>query len=84
MVSDNCYPWEGSVSECRVPRYKKPMDARCPSSNFIENDELHRVGPVYRLGTQEDIMYEIVHSGPVQGNGFIFIQYVILKYYFPS
>lgn len=66
LVSDECYPWEGSVKECRVPRHAKPMEARCPSSNLIENGYLYRVGPVYRLGTEQDIMYEIIHSGPVQ------------------
>lgn len=66
LVSDECYPWEGSLSDCRVTRHKKPMDAQCPSSYGVERAELHRVGPVYRLGTEEDVMYEIVHSGPVQ------------------
>lgn len=72
LVSEECYPWEGRMAECAVPKKKKELSATCPLSNRLRSDrtsktQLHRVGPVYRVATEEGIMYEIMTSGPVQG-----------------
>ena len=29
--------------------------------------EMYRTGPAYRMGSEQDVMYEIMESGPVQG-----------------
>lgn len=69
MVPEKCYPWEGKQSDCRVQKRKKAVEAVCPRSSPYgqAKEELHRVGPVYRVATEEGIMNDIIHSGPVQG-----------------
>lgn len=73
LVTEECYPWEGRMSTCAVPKKKKESLAQCPSHVRFNNDQrltktrLHRVGPVYRVATEEGIMHEILTSGPVQG-----------------
>lgn len=34
----------------------------------LKKTNKYKVGPAYRLGNETDIMYEIMKSGPVQGN----------------
>lgn len=70
LVSEECYPWEGRLTDCQVPKKKKELFAPCPSTagpNRLTKTPLHRVGPVYRVETEEGIMHEILTSGPVQG-----------------
>jgi len=72
LITEECYPWEGRMSTCAVPKKKKESLAQCPSRVRSNNDHLtktrlHRVGPVYRVATEEGIMHEILTSGPVQG-----------------
>lgn len=33
-----------------------------------EKDSLYKMGPAYSLNNETDIMWEIYHYGPVQGN----------------
>lgn len=71
LVTEECYPWEGRVTDCLVPKKEKELTAPCPrssqSSNQPTRTQLHRVGPVYRVATEQGIMHEIMTSGPVQG-----------------
>jgi len=72
LITEECYPWEGQTSTCAVPKKKKESMAQCPRRVRSFNDRLtktrlHRVGPVYRVATEEGIMHEILTSGPVQG-----------------
>lgn len=70
LITDECYPWVGRVTDCVVPKKKKELTAPCPRatrSNRVSKTPLHRVGPVYRVATEEGIMYEILTSGSVQG-----------------
>lgn len=72
LVLEECYPWEGRMAECAVPKKKKELNATCPRSFRSRSDrmtktQLRRVGPVYRVATEEGIMYEIMTSGSVQG-----------------
>ncbi|XP_050420957.1 tubulointerstitial nephritis antigen-like [Adelges cooleyi] len=69
LVTEACYPWEARMTECAVPKKKKEFTAPCPRSqrfNPAAKTQLHRMGPVYRVSTEEGIMNEIMTSGPVQ------------------
>lgn len=48
------------------------MEAACPAAKLYgrgpSKAELYRVGPAYRLSGEQDIMYEIMRSGPLQGS----------------
>lgn len=71
LITEECYPWEGQMATCAVPKKKKESMAQCPRRVRSYNDRttktrLHRVGPVYRVATEEGIMHEILTSGPVQ------------------
>jgi len=70
LVTEECYPWEGRMSDCAVPKKKKELTAPCSrsaQSSRPARTPLHRVGPVYRVATEQGIMHEIMTSGPVQG-----------------
>lgn len=58
------------MERCRLPKRSNLLTARCkPPAHpqTVLRTDLYRVGPSYRLGSEEDIMYEIMESGPVQG-----------------
>jgi hypothetical protein len=58
------------MERCRIPKRANLLTARCkppPHPQTVLRTDLYRVGPSYRLGSEEDIMYEIMESGPVQG-----------------
>lgn len=68
LVDDACYPWTGNQTTCRLPKKSTLTTARCaplPSQHTLRT-ELYKVGPAYRLKSEEDIMDEIMESGPVQ------------------
>lgn len=66
LVPEECYPWTGERTPCAVSktRNKNITMARCSSGNA--QMFLHRAGPTYRVATEENIMHEIMTSGPVQ------------------
>ncbi|KAK3923301.1 Tubulointerstitial nephritis antigen-like [Frankliniella fusca] len=69
LVPDACYPWTGREDKCHVPKKATLDTARCPlraATSRKAKTELYRMGPVYRLAGEEDIMREIIRSGPVQ------------------
>jgi hypothetical protein len=58
------------MERCRLPKRSNLLTARCkppPHPQTVLRTDLYRVGPSYRLGSEQDIMYEIMESGPVQG-----------------
>lgn len=73
VVDEPCYPYtagSGFLERCRLPKRANLLTARCnppahPQTVF--RTDLYRMGPAYRLGSEQDIMYEIMESGPVQG-----------------
>jgi len=73
VVDEPCYPYTagfGFLERCRLTKRSTLLTARCkPPSHpqTVLRTDLYRVGPSYRLGSEEDIMYEIMESGPVQG-----------------
>nr|CAD7608677.1 unnamed protein product [Timema genevievae] len=68
VVSEECYPYQSSGGEtgrCRLPKNGNLVSASCRP--LLEpRTEFYKVGPAYRLGDEQDIMYEIMESGPVQ------------------
>lgn len=72
VVDEECYRYNsgsGSVDQCRLPKKTNLRTARCsiPQDPFYPpRTDLYRMGPAYRLGSENDIMYEIMESGPVQ------------------
>lgn len=73
MVDEPCYPYtatSGFLERCRLPKRSNLLTARCkPPAHpqTVLRTDLYRMGPAYRLGSEQDIMYEITESGPVQG-----------------
>ena len=73
MVDEPCYLYtagSGFLERCRLPKRSNLLTARCqppPHPQTVLRTDLYRVGPSYRLGSEQDIMYEIMESGPVQG-----------------
>jgi len=73
VVDEPCYPYTagyGFLERCRLPKRSNLLTARCkppPHPQTVLRTDLYRVGPSYRLGSEQDIMYEIMESGPVQG-----------------
>lgn len=73
MVDEPCYPYtakSGFLERCRLPKRSNLLTARCnPPAHpqTVLRTDLYRMGPAYRLGSEQDIMYEIMESGPVQG-----------------
>ncbi|XP_014217447.1 uncharacterized peptidase C1-like protein F26E4.3 [Copidosoma floridanum] len=67
LVDEKCYPWTGLPDRCSVPRKGKLTEIGCRSrSSYALRDEYYKVGSVYRLVNETDIMHEIWTSGPVQ------------------
>nr|CAD7401233.1 unnamed protein product [Timema cristinae] len=68
VVSEECYPYQSSGGEtgrCRLPKNGNLVSASCRPLLKSRTD-FYKVGPAYRLGDEQDIMYEIMESGPVQ------------------
>ena len=71
----DCYPYHSGVTgvteACKISRrtYLLADVKECQSFNRLsERTELYKTGPAYRIKSDEnDIMYEIMTSGPVQG-----------------
>ncbi|XP_049763457.1 tubulointerstitial nephritis antigen-like [Schistocerca cancellata] len=72
VVDEPCYPYtaqSGTPGKCRLGRRANLLTARCTPPRTLygpPRTELYRTGPAYRLGSEEDIMHEIMESGPVQ------------------
>lgn len=72
VVDEPCYPYtaaSGFLERCRLPKRSNLLTARCnPPAHpqTVLRTDLYRMGPAYRLGSEQDIMYEIMESGPVQ------------------
>ncbi|RZF42030.1 hypothetical protein LSTR_LSTR006623 [Laodelphax striatellus] len=64
LVGDGCFPWEGKQTSCVIAKRKAANESRCVPRNM--RSPLYRVSPVYRIAGEDDIMYEISKSGPVQ------------------
>lgn len=58
--------------DCRIKKFTGLTETPCPAAfqygRRPSKSELYRVGPAYRLSGEQDIMHEIMESGPVQGN----------------
>lgn len=67
LVPESCYSWVAAQTECRVPKKKKLQMSKCPQGRPSPFTPLYRVGPVYKLKSEKDIMFDIMTSGPVQG-----------------
>ena len=52
-VDEDFYPYEGIVTNC--------------STRPIFKSQIYKMGPAYALNKESDIMWEILHHGPVQG-----------------
>ncbi|KAL1501190.1 hypothetical protein ABEB36_006567 [Hypothenemus hampei] len=67
IVDEQCFPYTGNnFTTCSVRRSGPLRAAGCTPPKYSERTERYKVGPVYRLGNETDIMYEILKSGPVQ------------------
>lgn len=67
LVDEECFPYSGKLEHCKVRRSYKLADAGCKLPTKVPRDHLYRVGPAYSLNNENDIMIEIMESGPVQG-----------------
>jgi hypothetical protein len=75
IVDEECYPYRSGVTgipgDCKISRktYSLADVKECPTANRLSGrTELYKTGPAYRIKSDEnDIKYEILTSGPVQG-----------------
>lgn len=87
IVDEDCYPYEsgssGAKGSCTIPRKTKSLLEinQCRSSNLLSGrTELYRSQPAYRVSSREnDIKYEIMTYGPVQGNDNIFADFITFR-----
>lgn len=66
MADEDCYPYVASVERCRAKKSDNLRTLQC-STLIDEKDTLYKMGPAYSLNNETDIMWEIYHYGPVQG-----------------
>lgn len=67
LVDEDCFPYTATNEKCRIPRRGDLATARCNLPVLVDRRSKYKVAPAYRIGNETDIMYEIFHSGPVQG-----------------
>ncbi|KAL0119706.1 hypothetical protein PUN28_007862 [Cardiocondyla obscurior] len=79
LVDEECYPWSGKNSQCKLRKRNVLKAAGCRSPPNPLRTELYKVGPAYRLGNETDIMQEILTSGPVQATMRVYQDFFIYK-----
>ncbi|XP_066999671.2 uncharacterized peptidase C1-like protein F26E4.3 [Anabrus simplex] len=85
VVDEDCYPYtagSGKVTKCRLPKRTNLLTARCsaPQNPLLPaRTETYRMGPAYRLGSEHDIMHEIMESGPVQATMRVFHDFFVYR-----
>lgn len=71
IVTEECYPWDGRMTSCIVSNSRSfsELTLSCPaeSGRRVRTSPLRRVGLMYRVATEQGIMYEIMNWGSVQG-----------------
>lgn len=68
VVDEDCFRYTGKFEKCHIPRRGNLLTSRCRQPLNKDRKDKYKVAPAYRLGNETDVMYEIIHSGPVQGN----------------
>ena len=73
VADEDCYPYEASVGRCRAKKTDNLRSMQCAVPDN-RHDGLYKMGPAYSLNNETDIMWEILHYGPVQGNEKIYFR----------
>ena len=68
VADETCYPYEASVGRCRAKKNDNLRTMQCEVPENRQTEALYKTGPAYSLNNETDIMWEIFHYGPVQGN----------------
>lgn len=85
LVDEECYPYtadNGEVGSCRLPLRTTLQAAGCRARQRIGSSprtSLYHTGPPYRLGSETDIMDEIMASGPVQATMKVYHDFFMYK-----
>lgn len=66
LVDENCYPYQANQSSCPFRLESDLIKDGCKPV-VPERRERYKVGPPVRLAQEKDVMYDIFHSGPIQG-----------------
>lgn len=67
VADEDCYPYEASVGRCRAKKNDNLRTLQCALPDN-RHDGFYKMGPAYSLNNETDIMFEIFHYGPVQGD----------------
>ena len=69
-VDEDCYPYVAKINTCRLPEKRKSSlrSLGCSLPTKVARTDLYKMGPAYSLNNETDIMWEILHNGPVQGD----------------
>lgn len=67
VTDEDCYPYEASVGRCRAKKNDNLRTLQCALPDD-RHDGFYKMGPAYSLNNETDIMFEIFHYGPVQGD----------------
>lgn len=66
LVDERCFPYKAAVVRCPFKPRGNLIDDGCRPP-VKQRTSRYKVGPPGRLSKEEDIMYDIMESGPVQG-----------------
>ncbi|XP_059055835.1 uncharacterized peptidase C1-like protein F26E4.3 [Achroia grisella] len=64
LLDDNCFPYVAKVTNCPVKPKSDYLPTMC-TPDIPERTTRYKVGPPGKLKKEEDIMYDIMESGPV-------------------
>ncbi|XP_039763128.1 uncharacterized peptidase C1-like protein F26E4.3 [Pararge aegeria] len=64
LVDEECLPYKANVTKCRFNKKNDLIGDGCRPVVDARTSR-YRVGPLYRIKNEADIMYEITNSGPV-------------------
>lgn len=64
LVEADCFPYKGALTSCPYRPSGNLLSDGCPPA-LPQRTSRYKVGPPGRLKTEEDIMYDIMTSGPV-------------------
>lgn len=65
LVDEDCFPYQAKMSRCPYKRFDDLIGDGCRPV-VPQRTSRYRVGPPGRLMKEQDIMYDIMQSGPIQ------------------
>lgn len=74
-MDEECFPYKAKVTKCPFRMYGDLLETGCRIP-VKQRTSRYKVAPPCKLNNERDIMYDIMDSGPVQGEELV--QYLSL------